>query len=81
MKLMKMERDVLRRERKAADARMSAAKAATLVIVQSGKCPLCGSKLRYNGSLPGWWQCSQFGAEGFRADSKKANCDWQGFTE
>jgi hypothetical protein len=31
--------------------------------------------------LTGWWQCSQYGAEGFRADSTKPSCGWQGFTE
>lgn len=36
---------------------------------------------RRNSSLAGWWQCAQFGAVGFRADSSKPACSWQTFTE
>ena len=49
-------------------------------VVDTGKCPTCGAPLRRNLSLTGWWQCSQLGAEGFRADSSKQPCSWQGFT-
>lgn len=49
-------------------------------IVSSGKCPQCGSSIRRNSSLSGWYQCSQFGAEGFRADGSKPVCNWQTFT-
>jgi hypothetical protein len=49
-------------------------------IVTSGKCPDCGTGLRRNLALTGWWQCSQYGAEGFRTDSSKPSCSWQGFT-
>lgn len=49
-------------------------------IVDSGKCPDCGMDLKRNLSLTGWWQCSQFGAEGFRVDSTKPACSFQTFT-
>lgn len=50
-------------------------------IVATGQCPQCGAALRHNLSLSGWWQCSQYGAEGFRADSSKPACSFQTFTE
>lgn len=49
------------------------------VIVQSGHCPQCGSTLRRNLALTGWYQCAQFGADGFRADSTKPACSFQIF--
>ena len=55
--------------------------AAASRIVETGKCPDCGAPLRRNLALCGWWQCSQFGAEGFRADSSKPQCDYQTFTK
>ena len=61
--------------------RLEAVHAEARRVVQSGKCPQCGSPLRRNLALTGWWQCSQYGAEGFRADSSKPSCSWQGFTE
>lgn len=67
--------------REEAKARIAMAHAATRAIVATGKCPDCGAPLRCNLSLTGWWQCSQLGAEGFRADSSKPPCGWQGFTE
>lgn len=70
-----------RAARKVADARMQAAIAATKAIVAGGKCPTCGRPLKRNNALAGWWQCSQRGAEGFRADASQPSCDWQGFTE
>jgi hypothetical protein len=70
-----------RTERKAQMARISEARAATQRVVASGRCPHCGGGLRHNMALAGWWQCEQLGAEGFRKDSSKPSCDWQGFTE
>ena len=75
------ERKQRKAERQASIERMEAAKAATRVVVSSGKCPQCGATLRRNLALAGWWQCSQYGADGFRADSSKPSCSWQGFTE
>lgn len=62
---------------KACSAAMLAANAA---VVATGKCPECGQALRRNLSLAGWWQCSGFGAEGFRATGS-TKCSFQTFTE
>lgn len=48
-------------------------------VIKSGHCPTCGAVLRRNLSLTGWYQCSQLGADGFRADSSKPSCDFQIF--
>src|SRR6266404_347529 len=48
-------------------------------IVAGGKCPRCGRPIRRNNSMTGWWQCSQLGAVGFRADASLPSCDWQTF--
>lgn len=45
--------------------------AATQIIVDTGKCPLCGSPLARNNAMSGWWQCSKYSTV----------CGWQGFTE
>jgi hypothetical protein len=73
------QRSERRAERKAQEARVATAKAATAAVVATGCCPHCGAKLRRNWSLTGWWQCEQFGAVGFRKDPNKAACEWQGF--
>lgn len=62
-------------------ARMAAQYAEAEAVVATGKCPVCGRPLRRNLSLTGWWQCSQLGAVGFRADASKPSCDFQTFTE
>lgn len=49
-------------------------------IVASNKCPDCGSVLRRNWSMSGWWQCEQFGSERFRARPQEPACSWQVFT-
>lgn len=49
-------------------------------VVQSGKCPCCGSKVKRNLAIAGWWQCEQYGAPGFRARDNEPSCSWQGFT-
>lgn len=66
---------------KAAQARMEAARAEVRRAVATGRCPTCGRELRRNTSMAGWYQCSQYGAVGFRADASQPSCDWQGFTE
>ena len=65
----------------ASRVRIAAQRAETRRVVLSGKCPLCGSGLRRNLSLTGWWQCDQLGAPGFRKRADLPSCDWQGFTE
>ncbi len=58
--------------------RMAAERAKVIAAVKANTCPVCGRPLRRNSSIAGWWQCSQFGAVGFRADSNAPACDWQG---
>lgn len=60
--------------------RIEAARQQAQVIVATGRCPQCGRGLRRNSSLAGWFQCEQFGAIGFRADSSLPSCDFQCFT-
>lgn len=72
---------VKRRERAEQLQRLAKLKAIAREIVAIGKCPECGRPLRRNLALAGWWQCSQFGAEQFRADATLPPCDWQTFTE
>lgn len=81
MNLDKMTRAEKTAARKASAARIAAAHAETLAIVVSGKCPHCGSGLRRNLALTGWYQCEQFGADGRRARNDAPACSWQGFTE
>jgi hypothetical protein len=59
---------------------IEAMQAETRRVVASGACPLCGSALKQNLSLAGWWQCEQLGAETHRARPQEPSCDWQGFT-
>lgn len=62
-------------------ARMEALHATARTIVATGRCPSCGSALRRNLSLAGWWQCEQYGAIGFRKDATRPACSFQTFTE
>lgn len=80
-KLTLEEKRARRADNTARAARIAAQQAETRAIVAKGACPHCGRVLRRNLSLTGWWQCSQLGAEGFRADASKPSCSWQGFTE
>jgi hypothetical protein len=73
-------RDIIHElERSAADRARTLATNAEIVKAQTCGCPCCGATIRRNSSLSGWWQCSQFGAEGFRADASKPPCSWQLF--
>ena len=74
------ERAAKRAEREAQRARIEAGHAEARRIVATGRCPYCGSALRRNLSLSGWWQCEQLGAVTHRARPKDPPCDWQGFT-
>ncbi len=65
-------------DRKRSDARIAEAQTAARLVVATGKCPRCGSKLRRNLSVTGWWQCEQVGAVGFRARAADAPCSWDG---
>ena len=66
--------------RKCHREKMAASYAKGQAIVDSGKCPDCGSGLRHNNSMLGWWQCEQYGAEGFRARPNDPACSFQTFT-
>jgi hypothetical protein len=46
-------------------------------ILANGSCPKCGSALRRNLSISGWWQCEQLGAENFRARPSEPSCSFQ----
>lgn len=70
-----------RRARQDQLAKLAKLKAIAREIVAIGRCPECGRPIRRNLALAGWWQCQQFGAAGFRADSTLPACDWQTFTE
>jgi len=62
-------------------AKREARLAEAVAVVRSGKCPQCGCGLRRNLALAGWYQCEQYGAEGFRKDSSRPACSFQTFTE
>ena len=66
--------------RKASDARIAEAFAAAQAIVSTGRCPDCGSALKRNSSLHGWWQCEQSGAPTFMARPNDPSCSFQCFT-
>ena len=52
-----------------------------LRVVQSGVCPDCGSKLRPNLAITGWWTCEQRGAVTHRARPQDPSCEYQCFIE
>lgn len=62
-------------------ARIEVRDAEACRIVNTGKCPQCGCNLRRNMALTGWYQCVQYGAVGFRANSDKPSCSFQIFTK
>ena len=76
-----IQRNIRKSERAAAKARMDKLHTEAVAIVQTGKCPQCGRPLRRNLALSGWYQCSQYGAEGFRADASQPSCSFQTFTQ
>lgn len=49
--------------------------------VATGACPDCGSKLRRNLAIAGWWTCEQRGAVTHRARPLAPECNFQTFTE
>ncbi len=71
-------RNIARRE---SEQRIAVAQAEPRRIVATGTCTQCGSALRRNLALTGWWQCAQSGSVGFRADASLPSCSWQGFTQ
>jgi hypothetical protein len=72
----KAQRETAAREQ----ARRDAIRAGAVAVVSSGKCPKCGGGLRRNLALTGWYQCEQYGTEGFRKDDTRPACSFQCFT-
>lgn len=70
-------------EKAARAAKMEAIYAEAKRIVATGICPHCAAPLRRNLSMTGWWQCGQYGSDGFRKDNSKPACPvaFQTFTE
>lgn len=62
-------------------ARLEMLQVQARATVATGRCPDCGAGIRRNMSMTGWYQCEQYGADGFRKDSNKPACAWQAFTE
>jgi len=60
---------------------MARLQAEARAVVATGHCPKCGGALKRNLALTGWWQCAQYGAEGFRVDSSSPSCSFQTFTD
>jgi hypothetical protein len=54
--------------------------AEAVAVVSTGVCPDCGSKLKRNLALTGWWCCEQRGAETHRARPNDPPCEFQTFT-
>jgi hypothetical protein len=69
--------------RKAAQARIAAAIADARRAVLTGACPQCGTALRRNLALAGWWQCGAHGEPSFRKPEHRdlPACSFQCFTE
>lgn len=70
-----------RAARKASELRMAEGRKEAAQALAENRCPVCGGPVRVNLAMTGWVQCAQFGAEGFRADSTRPACSWQGFTK
>ncbi len=70
-------------QRAAQTARIAAAKAQAARVLESGVCPMCGTRLRRNLAITGWYQCGAFGEPTFRETPYAAlpKCDFQMFTE
>lgn len=70
-----------RADRQAHRARMEQLREEARAVVVGGTCPDCGSLLRRNLALAGWWQCEQFGAVTHRARPDEPQCSFQCFTD
>ncbi len=70
-------------ERKAARERIEAAIARAREVVATGTCPDCGTTLRRNNAIAGWWECGARPCEDFRLPEHKGlpRCSFQTFTE
>ena len=68
---------------RASAARIAAAHAEARRVVATGVCPDCGTPLRRNLALAGWWQCDAYGEPSFRRPEHRdrPKCAFQTFTE
>lgn len=69
--------------RKLHQDRMAALHARARSIVATSRCPQCGTPLRRNLALAGWWQCGAYGRPDFRQPEHRSlpDCSFQTFTE
>jgi uncharacterized protein (DUF983 family) len=67
-------------EKKALRAKLDAQYKEAIKVVATGICPTCGTGIKQNLSITGWWQCKQLGAETHRMDPTRPSCNWQTFT-
>jgi len=74
------QRQINAQQRAASKARMEVAYVEARLIVATGKCPRCGSPLKRNLSITGWWQCGQLGEPSFRTNPKGPECTWECMT-
>lgn len=77
------ERAQRRAAMKARNERIAKAQAEMREHVARGTCPDCGSELKRNSSMSGWWQCARYGSDAFREPKYRGlpSCSFQGFTE
>lgn len=76
-RMTKLQKAILKADN---EAKRQLRHAEVALAVKNG-CPICGAGIRRNLSMTGWFQCSQLGAEGFRADATKPSCSWQCFAD
>ena len=62
--------------------RIEQSQAEAAAIVAIGKCPRCGTPLRRNTALNGWWQCDAYGEPAYRKPEHRLlpRCGFQCFT-
>lgn len=72
-----------RKEKAAHQARMNALHEEAQGHVNRGTCPCCGTALRRNLALTGWWQCGAYACEAMREPQFRGlpSCSFQCFTE
>jgi len=63
--------------------KMDAIYAENRAIVATRTCPQCGTELKRNSAIAGWWQCGAYGEPSFRKAEHRdlPKCSFQCFTE
>jgi len=74
---------MIKRERTDWANKLAQLQAEAAVVVATGVCPICGTKLVRNSSMKGWWQCGAYACEAMRASEFQGlpKCSFQCFTE